>query len=158
MFTHAHGISGHDERRDSLASALPVLEMHSASINRESMNPSSMGYSHCHEQVDAASDDSDRRTMDMDTVNMDGMDMDEMMDMPDPSMAMPIDEAAHAQHTTHQSDCCQSLLCKCPCAHAVAMYFSLPYVPALKPRSLTIIAGAAPVLHAGLSGQFRPPI
>ncbi len=54
--------------------------------------------------------------------------------------------------------CCQSLLCNCPCIQALAMSPSLPYVPTALPDALPAQAGVTPLLHAGISGLFRPPI
>lgn len=71
-------------------------------------------------------------------------------------MAMAEDEIP--QNVAADVDCCQSMLCKCPCIQALALIPSLPYVPTTLPaaQSAPVIVISLP--HAGISGVFRPPI
>lgn len=77
------------------------------------------------------------------------------------SDTMPMDMAMHehagSQHAS-QPDCCQSLLCKCPCLQALALSISWPYVTAGLPASPAALTPESTLLHAGVSGLFRPPI
>lgn len=79
------------------------------------------------------------------------------------SEAMSVHLAMDAEEmSAHQDksapDCCQSLLCKCPCIQALALSLSLPYVPTALPDAQPAQIVVAPVLHAGITGLFRPPI
>lgn len=80
----------------------------------------------------------------------------------DSSAAMQMDMAMYDQggsaHSNTQPDCCQSLQCKCPCLQALALSISLPYVAAELPNAPVALTPVSPLLHAGISGLFRPPI
>lgn len=81
------------------------------------------------------------------------------------SMDMPADMQAHMamddqidQHGNSHAECCQSLLCNCPCIQALALSLSLPYVPTALPDALPAQVVVVPLLNTGISGLFRPPI
>jgi hypothetical protein len=106
---------------------------HESTMHESAMHES-MGHQHCAEQADASS---------MKVMDMNG----------------GIDKGVSTcKHSSRHSDCCQSLLCKCPCVQALALANSLPDVPAMVPDSLELYAVDAPLLYAGVSGLFRPPI
>lgn len=78
------------------------------------------------------------------------------------SMVMPehmtMDAEGMAAHNDSNPDCCQSLLCNCPCMQALALSLSLPYVPTALPDARLAQVLTTPPLYSGISGLFRPPI
>ena len=81
--------------------------------------------------------------------------------------AMPVDATAHTdmvmqdagtQHEDPYPDCCNSLLCQCPCMQAFALSITLPHVMTGSAAASTAVTADSALLHAGVSGQFRPPI
>jgi hypothetical protein len=116
-----------------------------AQTTDESAVHESMSHEHCDEHAGMMADASS-----MESMNMDSMDMDAAMDM--------MDNDDSSQHSSSQPDCCQSLLCKCPCVQAVALSVSLPQAATTVPDFLQTPSADAPLLYAGVSGLFRPPI
>lgn len=61
-------------------------------------------------------------------------------------------------NTNHGPDCCQTLDCQCPCAHASLASVAVPVLSRRVPDHPIVLGGELPALRARVAQLFKPPI